>query len=81
MPKAPKDRRLCSLCDQSKIEDENHFLFECPTYEMLRRKLIANSNTEIESFMNNSEHKSLMESEDQSIHILIATIIHNLFQT
>ena len=80
MPKVPKDRRLCSLCDQSKIEDENHFLFECPTYEILRRKLITNSNTKIESFMNNSELKSLMESEDQSIHILIATFIHNLFK-
>ena len=57
MPKVPKDQRLCSLCDQSKIEDENQFLFECPTYEILRRKLIANSNIKIESFMKNSELK------------------------
>ena len=60
MPKVPKDRRWYSPCDQSKIEDENHFLFECPTYEILRRGLIANSNTKNKSFMNNSELKSLI---------------------
>ena len=80
MPKIPKDRRLCPLCDQSKVEDENHFIFECPTYEILRRKLIANSNTKIKSFMNNSDLKRLMESEDQSIHVLIGTFIHDLFK-
>ena len=80
MPKIPKNQRFCSLCDQSKIEDENHFPFECPTYENLRRKLIVSSNTKIESFMNNSELKSLMESEDQSIPISIATFIRDLFK-
>ena len=80
MPKVTKDQRFCCLCDKSKIENENHFLLECLTYENLRRRLIASSNTTVESFMNNSELKSLMENKNQSIHILITTFIHDLFK-
>ena len=28
--------RLCTLCRLDRIEDEDHFIFECPTYRFLR---------------------------------------------
>jgi hypothetical protein len=30
-PKTPWDERVCHLCDTKKIEDENHFLLDCPS--------------------------------------------------
>ena len=41
-------QRLCPFCD-NKIENEQHFVIECPTYNVLRQKLfhdIAENNNE-----------------------------------
>ncbi len=35
-PKTPREDRLCQLCDQQVIEDEEHFLLNCPVYTDLR---------------------------------------------
>ena len=34
-----KDNRHCPFCGCNVIEDEVHFLFQCPTYSMIRNKL------------------------------------------
>ena len=33
-----KDNRYCPFCGCNVIEDEVHFLFQCPTYSMIRNK-------------------------------------------
>ena len=33
-----KDNRHCPFCGCNVIEDEVHFLFQCPTYSMIRNK-------------------------------------------
>ena len=38
-PTVPRERRFCFNCD-NKIEDEFHFVFECPLYNQLRTQLI-----------------------------------------
>ena len=38
-PTVPRERRFCFNCI-SKIEDEFHFVFECPLYDQLRTQLI-----------------------------------------
>ena len=35
-PIVPREQRLCEFCDRNEIEDENHLLFSCNTYEDLR---------------------------------------------
>jgi hypothetical protein len=30
IPKTPWDERVCHLCDTKKVEDEKHFLLDCP---------------------------------------------------
>ena len=35
----PADRRFCVLC-KDRVEDEAHFLFDCPNYTELRREFI-----------------------------------------
>ena len=36
IPKMPWDEKLCHLCDTKKVEDENHFLLDCPQYTEIR---------------------------------------------
>jgi hypothetical protein len=36
IPKTPWDGRVCHLCDTKKVEDEKHFLLDCPTYTQIR---------------------------------------------
>ena len=36
IPKTSWDERVCHLCDTKKVEDENHFLLDCPTYTHTR---------------------------------------------
>ena len=38
-PVLPRERRFCYNCP-GKVEDEFHFILECPAYNMLRRQLI-----------------------------------------
>ena len=40
-PKTPKDKRFCPFCP-NKVEDEIHFLLECPTYNIPRNELMNN---------------------------------------
>jgi hypothetical protein len=36
IPKTLWDERVCHLCDTKKVEDEKHFLLDCPTYTHIR---------------------------------------------
>ena len=36
VPKTPWVERMCHLCENMNIEDENHFLLECPMYTHIR---------------------------------------------
>jgi hypothetical protein len=35
IPKTPWDERVCHLCDTTKVEDEKHFLLDCPAIPIL----------------------------------------------
>jgi hypothetical protein len=35
-PKTPRNERLCSRCTWNVIEDEYHFIFQCPAYQHIR---------------------------------------------
>ena len=37
-PKLPRQHRVCSKCSCTVVEDEVHFLFECPAYDRIREK-------------------------------------------
>ena len=41
-PKTPRDERICILCDDQVIEDEEHFLLRCDTYSILREEYQMN---------------------------------------
>ena len=31
--------RVCSMCDKRVVEDESHFMLQCPAYKFFRRRL------------------------------------------
>ena len=51
-PPTPLDERYCSLCDLKSIENEKHFLLECPLYSDLRYNLFRECSTFIDNFEN-----------------------------
>ena len=35
-PKPPREQRICRHCSMQAVEDEQHFLFDCPFYSIFR---------------------------------------------
>ena len=54
--------RLCLLCDQNLVEDEYHFLCQCPLYQVERRTL-CNYIPNFESLVPNEQFIKLMTRE------------------
>ena len=46
----PPHKRICHVCNQNNVENEYHFLFACPLYEVLRRNWFLNMSTTNELF-------------------------------
>ena len=65
----PVDRRFCVLC-KDKVEDEAHFLFDCPNYTELRRKFINTIFTNEDNFEKlSTEEKFIIIMEKENIKI------------
>ena len=41
--KTQREDRICKICDSGEVEDENHFLIQCPAYKYLREMYNMNS--------------------------------------
>ena len=37
----PRDERLCNLCNCNRIEDETHFLLDCPSFSSIRQMFFS----------------------------------------
>ena len=59
-PTTPRKDRLCQLCDMNKVEDESHFILECPTYDSIRRESAI-------QFENYSSPESIFHLEEPTI--------------
>ena len=59
----PPEQRTCKYCSLSKMEDEYHFLMECPRYEPLRLKLL-------ERIMGYNQHFISYSSEEKFFWIM-----------
>ena len=73
-----KDNRHCPFCGCNVIEDEVHFLFQCPTYSMIRNKFYYKVKTLIPNITQlpvNGLINELMNSSNYSINILFIKYI------
>ena len=80
-PKIPRERRICFLCNLSKVETETHFLFECPAYEAQRKAFSKEfERYSLEQLPNESSLKCFMETKQDQQLILLGKYIDNLFK-
>jgi hypothetical protein len=73
-PVTPFSERLCQIC--SKLEDEYHFLFECPLYDNLRKQFIK------PYYLNRSNMfkcLELLQSDNKKINRNLAMYVHKAF--
>ena len=85
-PKTPRQERICVLCDDgtnNKIEDEVHFLFDCPwrNYILQRDRLICEIDKVVPFFRNMDSHNKCLfalSCEDSYTKTKIAIFINNM---
>jgi len=77
-------RKKCLFCNLNKVEDELHFLFECPLY-IKERCLFVNETQILCSnfqYLNNSDKLYwLFNNEDPKIYMGISTFLQKSFET
>ena len=72
----PADRRLCKLCKSAQVEDEKHFLLQCPIYKIQRQKLFDMSEKYINNFKNIADEQKFKEIiTNKNLIIILASYI------
>ena len=77
----PEDQRLCKLCDMQSVENEYHFLFDCPAYEDHRTVFyneVMESQPAFQHLNNDARFQLIME---ESIVKKTAKFIHQCYTT
>ena len=75
-PKTPKEMRFCPFCPKS-VEDEVHFLIECPTYEHMRNKMLNIVLENKQQFLQLSKTEKFIKIMTHENTTLIAKHIHH----
>ena len=81
-PKTPVENRLCTVCDLNIVEDEVHFLLECPLYNKPRKLLFDKVSILHCKFYNISKAEKfslLLNSKSAQINNWLAKTIKAMF--
>jgi hypothetical protein len=66
----PPSQRICCNCDMGRVEDEEHFLTECPKYNVEREYLFNEANQDCANFSKLSNHNKfiwIMSNESEKL--------------
>ena len=66
-PKVPLENRICHNCSMNMVEDEIHFLLQCPCYDNIRIPLFKKISEKHHDFKNMSQQEQfifIMSSKD-----------------
>ena len=69
----PLEERLCTMCPNNSIENEAHFLTECPAYHELRIPLLELAN--IKSLPTNLQFIQLMKNKSEPVIYALAKFL------
>jgi hypothetical protein len=79
-PQVHLNDRLCKLCDNSVVEDEQHFMMNCPLYSDIWFELIQNVKPLIVNFdCLSMEQKFISKLKCNEIQPLLAHTLHDIF--
>ena len=73
-------QRLCQKCSLNLVEDETHFLFQCPAHASDRNKLISLSSEiclNFSTLQDNEQMIWLLNNENVPVLIIYATSLQN----
>ena len=79
VPKTPKEHRFCPFCP-NKVEDEVHFLFDCPTYKVPRGEIITGMEKGNPAFLEHTQQEQFITFMNTDNVQLIAEFVHNLVE-
>ena len=80
----PPDKRYCKLCKNDAVEDEIHFLLQCPKLETERLEFIKNISSRFINFKYLDEKSKfiwLMSNEDHFVNKTLVNMVNTLTQT
>ena len=79
----PSDERLCNLCNCNRIENETHFLLDCPSFSPIRDTFFSKLEPKI-PFLRLQSHECLlshlMNSTDYFINIKLISFMSTCFE-
>jgi hypothetical protein len=75
----PADQRYCLHCKHV-VEDEIHFLLNCPQYDSLRNDLFTSCNFEVDRMSDQSKYQLIMGDVDPSALFNVGTFLCGAFQ-
>ena len=55
----PKNERICTICKNGQVEDEEHFLLNCQVYNSLKTKYKIETISDIKSFFSEENQNTL----------------------
>ena len=67
----PVEHRLCEICNQNKVEDEFHFLMECPFYHHERQQMLANTNIGAQAGTKKESFKTLFQNHWRDVGVFL----------
>ena len=71
------EKRICKCCKTNEIEDEMHFLFNCPLYEMERKDIL---NMDVKQHKLQESFIEIMENNEKANLLALAKFIHCCFE-
>ena len=78
-----REERIRLYCNLSKVEDESHFLLECPLYNHERSTFFNEIGSICEIFLSLNNHDKfywILNNEDYKILSIFSKLFENLFQ-
>ena len=81
--KIPKDERYCNICNSGKVEDENHFLWQCQKYDSERKIFTEKMSMHVKRlhiFDDMSKSVFLLNSDSCNILKQVSKYISSLFE-
>ena len=78
-PKTPKEERFCPFCPTT-VEDEVHFLLQCPIYSLPRNDMMKKHIHKSPLFNEKSSKQKLIELMAPENAQVVAKLVHNLFE-
>ena len=72
------EERMCKMCSQKRVEDERHFLLDCPAYNKVRKSLLKHVDPNEDDL--NNQFIQFMASSNQNVIYDIARYLKRTFK-